>query len=336
MTGRVQKEEDVILISNINDAMKQYQKTIDSFSKQLNVIYAPQLINQTSLVSDVLAASMSTFAHAIAPLSASSQVALSSTLIAEQIMKPFTDMQKQILNSFGYTHSDNYSVIREQYKALNDSIQELAKTAASLTFSNSLVLTQERMNERLHAPFKQFAENFSSNLASADFSHLFEGMTVQDNYVEIDEEDYEKISPLIESTEPLVSDADEVTHKKRVTLTWFINNLLPVIVSLIFTTLYNQYCRRIDSIEAAKNQMKEEVYQAQMLEATHSHTESINSLTIAINDFLEYSKLQQQDAEPPESSPLAPASQADALATPECALSSAEKSEDPGTSQSPD
>jgi len=128
-------------------------------------------------------------------------------------------------------------------------------------------------------------------------------MTLQDNYVEIDEEDYEKISPLIESTEPSVSDADEVTHKKRVTLTWFINNLLPVIVSLIFTTLYNQYCRRIDSVEAAKNQMKEEVYQAQMLEATHSHTESINSLTIAINDFLEYSKLQQQDAEPPESSP---------------------------------
>ena len=322
----------MVFISDIK-TIGQSQKVLSEFSKQLSALYTPQLINQLNSFNDSIAASMHALADTVTPLDFSNQIALSTARITEQLA---SNMQKQLLNSFGYTHLENYSVIQEQYKALNDSIQKFAKTAATLTIPNILVPAQERMSERLQEPLKQFAKALSSSLTSTDFSHLFEGMTLQDNYVEIDEEDYEKISPLIESTEPSVSDADEVTHKKRVTLTWFINNLLPVIVSLIFTTLYNQYCRRIDSIEAAKNQMKEEVYQAQMLEATHSHTESINSLTIAINDFLEYSKLQQQDAEPPEFSPLAPASQADALATPECALSSAEKSEDPGTSQSPD
>jgi len=168
-------------------------------------------------------------------------------------------------------------------------------------YVNSFNIQTKALNQLTHTLTQSIVDNFSS-IGSINYSQLFEGITINDDNVEITDESLEAINTLFNEATEQVSQKIELPITKRMTIKEFLLVVVYPLILIVIPMLQNSYYQKINALELQKQQMDSNVYQEQIYELNNT----VSQLNNTIGSLLEYlessqdSLKQNQDFHLPE------------------------------------
>lgn len=191
----------------------------------------------------------------------------------------------------------------EYQKFLNDNIQlalsgatdQIEQTMASVYELNRMVCSSLEPYAALQESIKEISAYMNDVVYSykdlfsdaIDFTNILDGITVQDDCVELNDSAFNSASTLFETkiSTDAITDSNVIDHKMSIN-TFIVTILYPLLLMLI-PMMQTSYNRSVDSLQEQRNELKEEVYQEKILELTNQYNENITQLNTNINELLD-------------------------------------------------
>jgi hypothetical protein len=179
------------------------------------------------------------------------------------ILSAVSDQIEQTMASIYDLNRIMYSSL-EPYVALQESIKEIS------TYMNDVVNSNKNL----------FAE-------SMDFTNILNGITVQDDCIELNDSALYSANALLESKAATSTTTNNDVIDRKMSINAFIVNILYPLLLMLIPMMQTSYNRSVDSLQEQRNKLKEEVYQEKMLELTNQYNENFTQLNTNINELLD-------------------------------------------------
>lgn len=119
---------------------------------------------------------------------------------------------------------------------------------------------------------------------SYDFSSLFDNISSDSTYIEIDNATVNTLSDFFVK----YNEEPPQNLKSKMSIKDFILCILIPFICMLLPMLQNNYYHQLDSAESQKNQLQESEYNAALLEIESQHNAELEKLNNNINELLQY------------------------------------------------
>jgi len=193
----------------------------------------------------------------------------------EDIYKKISD---SLINAFSPFIESQTAFISNAFNSITDTLQEsLCSIAAGYSQNTAAILANE-----IAALVNAMIPAIELPCISLPDVNFLKEINFQEEYIELTEDDCNAINTLLESPDTN-NDASGKVSKGKIAVEDFIKAILIPIFAILLPMMQNSYYNKIVSLESQKEQIREQEYQAQVLQTM---SDMVNSLEL-IQESLE-------------------------------------------------
>jgi len=177
------------------------------------------------------------------------------------------------------------SIVAEQTEQTISSVRELNQMMLSnleplVSLRESIKILSDNMIEILYSDGNSFVDTIN-------LSNILEGLSIQDDCVELSDSAYNSISVIFESNNDPNITANNNVIDRKMSINTFIATVLYPLLLMFIPMIQTSYYRSVDSLEEQRHDLKDEIYQEKMLDLTNQYNDRITELNTNINELLQ-------------------------------------------------